>query len=201
MALTALFFSICSCFCASQKTGEPQIANPYSRWGWINAWYKVVIDSTGRNLPTLHNIPVALTICFVTFLICGLKFRYWSKTIPKYVTLSLELTWCPLMLAWTCIGVPFIDGWIVRIEDFFGFIVSLFTTIQFEILSVSASTAVCKSSRLLFWINKHVSSAYNLGVHSTVYWKSFTYMMYNSGPNIEPCGTPTDISFKLELVM
>ena len=69
-------------------------------------------------------------------------------------------------------------------------IVNLFASIHFSICLIPEVTFFCSLTKFLCFITNTMSSALNLTAKFAFSGKSFMYNKSNSGPSVEPWGTP-----------
>ena len=92
-----------------------------------------------------------------------------------------------------CRGLNSIKFVLVKFKE------SLFARNHFDSLVNSQFRVLIKKSGSLCEMNKFVSSANRIDSRFESLFKSFMYRIKNSGPKIDPCGTPQQILWGVDL--
>ena len=137
---------------------------------------------------------------------CFFHFKLVSIVNPKKLNSSTFSMLMPSIFNVRCC-ICFLGIWKVIYLDLFLLSDNLFIFNHSITLSISALIKL-SALALLFMSQKEsivldnvVSSAYMIKSNLLLHWgKSFTYIINNIGPRIEPCGTPTCIGKIVDVV-
>ena len=147
-------------------------------------------EDVERKKLDLKIIPMDLDILIARLDIWDFQVKFSSRTTPRK-TVSLN---CAIVLSFIT-TLKLEECFFCRRLNSIKFVLlkfrhSLFALNQFDSLSSSQFKVLIRKSGSVCEINKFVSSANKIESSFEALFKSFMYRIKNSGPGIDPCGTP-----------